>query len=82
MAVCTAEKRSATTCRCGRAREARGRHSLCGRGQVHKHDVRGQAYSHNNTGIMCPYAGIIQIRYGRMQASLSAYLAVSSRLLE
>lgn len=53
-----------------------------GRGQVHKHDVRGQAYSHNNTGMMCPYAGIIQIRYGRMQASLSAYLAVSSLLLE
>lgn len=74
MAVCTAEKRSATTCRCGRAREVRR--------QVHEHDVRGQAYSHNNTGMMCPYAGIIQIRYGRMQASLSAYLAVSSRLLE
>lgn len=52
------------------------------RGQVHEHDVRGQAYSHNNTGMMCPYAGIIQIRYGRMQASLSAYLAVSSLLLE
>ena len=90
MAVCTAEKRSAITCRCARAREARVRRAgvtlyatgVRGRGQVHKHDVRGQAYSHNNTGMMCPYAGIIQIRYGRMQASLSAYLAVSSRLLE
>lgn len=59
-----------------------GRDVRGARGQVHEHDVRGRTYSHNNTGMMCPYAGIIQIRYGRMQASLSAYLAVSSRLLE
>ena len=92
MAVCTAEKRSAITCRRGRARGARAcvrcaGVTLCATGvrvrrQVHEHDVRGQAHSHNNTGMMCPYAGIIQIRYGRMQASLSAYLAVSSLLLE